>query len=168
MEKLHPQAKWYFRMRFYGIFLFLFLFGFIIGGSWIFMLFKIVGLIPFVTVVGILIILVLGEIFARLSYNNWEYEFTKTELRIQRGIILKNYHSIPYSRVQNVDIRRGILARIFGYSAMSIHTAGYSAPSFGARPGRGAEGYIPAVSVEKAEKIRDFVTKSVSGKSSGL
>ena len=164
MEKLHPGAKWYFRVRFYSMFFFFSFFA-LIGGGAIFFLFE---TIYFVIVGAIVLIIVLGEVFAKLSYDNWGYEFTKTELRIQRGIIFKNYHSVPYSRIQNVDIARGILARAFGYSAVNIHTAGYSAPSFGGSMGRGAEGYIPALSAEKAEKIRDWVTKSVSGRSSGL
>ena len=67
-------------------------------------------------------------------------------------MILKKYISIPYERVQNVDIKRGVFARVFGYSQINIQTAGFSAMP-------GAEAMIPAVSVEEAEITRDFLMK---------
>ena len=114
-----------------------------------------------------------GEIYARMAYNRWMYEFTPTELKIEKGIIWKNYKSIPYNRVQNVEIHRGILARIIGFSTLDIQTAGYSGGyhrggRYGGHMPR-AEGHIPAVSPEAAEKIREFLMKKIRKRSgSGL
>lgn len=162
-EKLHVGARWLFRFRAYGTAL----------AIPIFLLFLVVPLIgaiiqshalTFVLVIFlayIIIFLIISEIYARLSYNNWFYEFTDTNLKLERGIIWKRYSNVPYERVQNVDIRRGIMARIFGFSSVMIQTAGYSMP-VGNRISNSAEGYIPAVSVENAEKIRDFLMKKIS------
>jgi len=109
----------------------------------------VLGLIPF------FVIIPLTEIMIRFSYNNYKYELAKDSLKIEKGVITKTYKSIPYGRIQNVDIHRGILARMLGYSSVSIHTAGYSGPAQYAQ----AEGYIPAVSVKEAEKIRDSIVK---------
>ena len=106
--------------------------------------------------------LVIGEIYARLSYRFWKYEFTHNELKIEKGIIWKAYKSIPYERVQNVDIHRGILARLLGFSSIQIQTAGYSAVYSGRGLSVGSEGYLPAVSMEGAEKIREFLIKKIS------
>jgi putative membrane protein len=123
--------------------------------------------IPFWITVYIGLIIVVGEMYARMAYNRWFYEFTPDQLRFERGIIWKKYTNIPYERIQNVDITRGIIARILGFSTVNIQTAGFSYT-----PNRNAfaEGYIPAVSVEEAEKIREFVIKKVSkkGRSQGL
>ena len=123
--------------------------------------------IPFWITVYIGLIIVVGEMYARMAYNRWFYEFTPDQLIFERGIIWKKYTNIPYERIQNVDITRGIVARILGFSTVNIQTAGFSYT-----PNRNAfaEGYIPAVSVEEAEKIREFVIKKVSkkGRSQGL
>jgi uncharacterized membrane protein YdbT with pleckstrin-like domain len=75
---------------------------------------------------------------------------------------VKVYKSIPYERVQNVDIKRGILARILGFSVLDVQTAGYSG---GYGNGRMLpEGRIPALSVVDAEKYREFVLGKISGK----
>lgn len=114
-----------------------------------------------------LILLVWVEIYARMAYARWFYEFTDNQLRVEKGIIWKRYSNLPYQRVQNVDITRGIIARICGFSSVNIQTAGYSVPVNAG--GRSSEGYIPAVASGEAEKIREFLMKKISKKnSSGL
>lgn len=167
MEKLHPGARWLFRVNFYWFFLIwiIVLFSFSIN-----LIAKGVNMVAFVWVtwllVFVIIFFVIGEIYARLSYRFWGYEFAKNELKIEKGIIWKTYKSIPYERIQNIDINRGIIARIIGFSSLNIQTAGYSAIQTN-RGFQHAEGYIPAVPREEAEKIRDFLIKRI-GKKQGL
>ena len=92
-----------------------------------------------------------------MAYKRWFYEFTKEGLKLERGIIWKRYSNIPYERIQNVDVHRGIIARTFGFSSVIIHTAGYSGQAV-------AEGNIPAVSVQEAEKLRTFVMNKITKK----
>ena len=162
MNKLHPGARWQFRIggyflfgflgMFFGIWIFAFIAGLFLdlaGSSSILpvSLFSIFGYSLFVIIVS--------EIYARMSYNRWFYEFTDDGLRLERGIIWKKYSNIPYERIQNVDVYRGIIARMLGFSSLRIQTAGFSGPA-------GAEGNIPAVEMNKAEKIRSFVMKKIT------
>ncbi|MFH0711925.1 MAG: PH domain-containing protein [archaeon] len=172
MEKLHPGAKWLFRIGGYfgAFFLMMFL-------GWI--LFPIIGFLGVLMfgsdavlsvvligfVVYVILIIIFAEIYARMAYDRWFYEFTSTNLKIERGIIWKKYSNVPYERVQNVDIHRGVIARMCGFSTVAIQTAGFSYSSRGR--GAGAEGSIPAVSIEKAEKIRDFLMKKIGSKHEG-
>ncbi|MEK6823724.1 MAG: PH domain-containing protein [Nanoarchaeota archaeon] len=174
MEKLHSGAKWIFRFRIYSILIFLgflflpFLIIFFIlqklGISLFTSFFENLNFPFFHLFLFLIFIFLLAELFSQLCYNNWKYEFTKKELKIEKGIITKTYKSIPYTRVQNVDIRRGVLARICSFSSLSIQTAGYSYSGARGIP----EGYIPAVSVKRAEEIREFLMKKISGKESKL
>lgn len=167
--QLHPGARWLFRLRVYSgllplLFFFLyfsiafFRFSAISNGGA-----GLAGSIIFLIVL-IFVFVLFGEVYARMAYNRWFYEFTNTELKIEKGIIWKKFKSIPYERVQNVDIRRGILARIFNFSTVEIETAGYS--GFGGARRRNqryeSEGHLPAVPLEAAEKIRDFLMKKIS------
>jgi len=163
MEQLHPGAKWSFRIAGYlsVIVLAFVISGFLAGflaflGLWFFVL----------LIVLIIVFLVLVEIFVQLAYKFWKYEFTKEGLKIERGIIWKTYKSIPYGRVQNVDIRRGIIARILGFSTLDVQTAGYAGFRGKGRPM--AEGHIPAVGVEKAEELREMIIKKIGKRSSGF
>jgi len=170
-KQLHPGAKWSFRFRAYWGFLFLLIFFgwfmipiiFVLGRA--ISIIWLVGFVFFVLYIAIVIAIV--EIYARMAYDRWFYEFTGTNLKIERGIIWKHYSNIPYERVQNVDIHRGILARMLGFSSVMIQTAGFSG-----YPGRGygmmSEGFIPAVSEKEAESIREFLMKRISKRGRGL
>ncbi len=168
MEKLHPGARWLFRVRAYVTLLFLVIF----FSSWAFGFVAVnaltTGSISFLIIPllsGLVLFIILSEVYSRLAYKFWKYELSSRELKIEKGIIFKVYKSIPYERVQNIDIHRGILARIIGFSTLNIQTAGYSYS--GRRGGAFSEGYIPAVSVKDAEKIRTFLIKKI-GKKQGL
>jgi len=92
-----------------------------------------------------------------MSYNRWFYDFNNQGLRTERGIIWKKYVTVPYERIQNVEILRGIIARLFGFSSLQIFTAGYSASLR-------SEGYIPAVSIQEAEEIRNMLMDKIAKK----
>jgi len=168
MKQLHKGAKWMFRIRAYFSLLFILIFPL----SFIFPITMNIpkfldnlGLkISLFSVFMIGITILIGEIYSKLAYKNWKYELTSNELKLERGIIWKKYSTIPFERVQNIDIKRGILARIIGFSTLNIQTAGYH---YTGNSGAISEGYIPAVSVEEAEKIRDFLVKKI-GKRQGL
>src|SRR3990172_4690041 len=102
-------------------------------------------------------------IYARLSWKNYRYEIAPGEFKKESGIIQKKYVSIPYNRIQNVDINRGTLSRVLGLSDLQIQTAGMSGVI-------GAEGRLPGLSRHDAEKLRDELIKkvSLSGRKQGL
>jgi len=165
MEKLHPGARWSFRLGVYSSFIFIFIILLFFGFQWMtgdrsggdgFL-----STVLLILIIAIGIVVILGEIYARMAYNRWLYEFTPHELKLEKGIIFKNYRSVPYERIQNVEIHRGILARMLGFSSLEIHTAGYSGGYQGRRRVH-AEGYIPAVFINKAEHTREFLMKKIS------
>ena len=104
--------------------------------------------------------------WAKLSWHFYRYELRDDGFRKEHGVIWKKYITIPYDRIQNVDIHRGILARLLGLSDLQIQTAGaITAGSYGAF----AEGRLPGIDRALAEEIRDSLVARVRGaKSQGL
>ena len=102
----------------------------------------------------VIVLIVISFIIAYLKYLNYKYILTDTEFKAERGIINKRYISIPYSKIQNVDIKRSLPARILGLSELEIRTAGHN---FSRRDGR-----ISGLSVEDAEKIRGEIMLKVN------
>lgn len=111
--------------------------------------------------IGLIWLFVVPIPFAILSYENYKYELQKDRIYIEKGVIWKKYISIPYERVQNVDILRGPLARMFGLSDLQIQTAGSSTQLM-------VEGRLQGVSVEEANKLREEILSKISGKKQGL
>jgi membrane protein YdbS with pleckstrin-like domain len=162
MKKMHPGALWLFRLQILFplllpvLFISLFMFGAFFSSA----AFKLMFLGP------IALLALLTEVYARMSYNRWLYELKPDSIRIEKGIIWKKYVSIPYARVQNIDIRRGIVARIFGFSSLFIETAGRSAIAYRGYGGRGgnayqSEGYLPALGIKDAEGLRDRIMAKI-------
>lgn len=166
MKKLHPGTKWSFRVGGFIIAIFLSLFGgwFLIPLIYTVMkfVFKINTINPTLVIstiaVSLALLIIFIEVFARLSYNNWRYDFGNSNLKIERGIIWKHYSNIPYERVQNVDIHRGIFARMFGFSTLQVQTAGFSGSPM-------SEGHIPGVSIKEADEVREFLMKKITHRS---
>ena len=55
------------------------------------------------------------------------YELRADDLVIREGIITRREQIVPYNRVQQVDIHRGLLAQVLGLSELRIETAGSAA-----------------------------------------
>ena len=114
--------------------------------------------------------LVLCFVWAKLTYHFYRYELLDNGFRKESGVIYKKYVTVPYDRIQNVDINRGILARILGLSDLNIQTAGASATvsRYGVMGG-GAEGRLPAVSMAVGEQLRDeLIQRARQSKNQGL
>ena len=114
--------------------------------------------------------LIICFVWAKLTYRFYRYELIETGFRKESGVIYKKYVTIPYDRIQNVDIYRGILARLLGLSDLNIQTAGASAVmSRHGAMGIGAEGRLPALSKEIAEQLRDeLIERTRKSKNQGL
>lgn len=102
--------------------------------------------------------------WAKLTCHFYRYELREDGFRKEHGIIWKRYVTIPYDRIQNVDIFRGLIARILGLSDIQVQTAGaITAGSYGAF----AEGRLPGINKEEAEKIRDELVRRARTSRSG-
>jgi len=175
MKQLHPRAIW--------LFFFSRVIGFVFFGVFIaFQGAAVLGIIINNTIKSagnfwttsflswfifiFIISVVVAYIIARLTYHFYRYELTEDGYRAERGIIWKKYITIPYSRIQNVDIYRGILDRLLGLSDLQIHTAGYGAAGASRL---GSEGRLPGLSREDAEALRDeLISRVRQSKNQGL
>ena len=140
MKQLDPKAIWLFFMRYIFITIFLVALFNTFFAYFFFLTTKVdenkVPLGEFLwsgftySIGWTLIFSILGFIFsyiwARLSYNFYRYELHDNGFRKELGVIWKKYVTITYDRIKNVDIYRGIWARLFGLSDLHIQTAGMS------------------------------------------
>lgn len=177
-EKLHnldPKTVWLLFLS-YNIRL-LFYIPFVFGAAFVFTMLKLStdnypgssnDIIKYITAIPGSVLLIylifqigLSYLIAYLTYINWKYGLTADALRIEKGIIWKKYVSVPYERIQNVDILRGILARLLGLSDIYIQTAGQSmGPAFSPF----SEGRLPGLDHVIAENFRDELIRKAKGK----
>ena len=63
------------------------------------------------------------------------------------GILFIEEKAIPISRLQHVDLYRGLLERFFGLTTLIVFTAGTE----------GAHFRLPGLSVNRARELRDII-----------
>ncbi len=165
MKQLDPRALWLFAAQntigtiIFGVIISVSILPLLLienGGSGILVL-----LLCCVVLIGFI---ALGYFWAVLTYNNIKYELTEDGFKKEQGVIFKHYVTIPYDRIQNVDIYRGLVARIIGLSDLHIQTAGFSFT--GQYAGASSEGRLPGLSPQVAEELRDELVKRAKTKRS--
>jgi putative membrane protein len=100
--------------------------------------------------VALLVAAVIGGIMIVMQWLRWRsfrYGVGEREIVIESGILSRNRRSIPFDRVQDVDIERALLARVFGLAKVKIETGA----------GGKDEGVLDSVTVAEADRLRAAV-----------
>ena len=82
-----------------------------------------------------------------LAYARWRFAVDHELLLARYGIFFIEEKAIPISRLQHVDLYRGLLERFFGLTTLIVFTAGTE----------GAHFRLPGLSVNRARELRDFI-----------
>lgn len=81
-----------------------------------------------------------------LLHRRWRYRLAPDALELERGVVVRRLSSVPYGRVQQVDIDRGPIDRLLGLSVARLLTAS-----------SGTDGTVPGLTPEVAESFRQTV-----------
>jgi putative membrane protein len=103
---------------------------------------------------AILLLISLGAMF--LYWNRFVYRVGPGEIRIDSGILTRTHRSIPFDRVQDVDIIQGPVMRLLGLATVKFETGGSG-------PAGTADGLLQVISLERAEQLRALVRAHRSG-----
>lgn len=68
--------------------------------------------------------LVAGGTYGLAYYSRFEYGLGQDAVILVSGVFARRERKIPYRRIQNVDIRQGVLFRVLDLAHVSIETAG--------------------------------------------
>lgn len=128
MEQLHPRAVWWFFIHFILRTIILFFIFLCVALAFLILVERLAVYMgtPQRWSLGMWVILFLflypafGYFWATLTYRSWYYELTENVLRIEKGIIWKRHVSIPYEKIQKVDIRKGLIPRLLKLSNIRI------------------------------------------------
>ncbi|MFX1452073.1 MAG: PH domain-containing protein [Promethearchaeota archaeon] len=102
-------------------------------------------IVALVAVTGPVVVSIISWIYTKKYVKSFTYKLTSSHLEIKQGVFTKNKVTIPYSRVQNINIVNGIFDRIYNIYTVLIETAGISGvQAQGGNIGR-PEGYIPGL-----------------------
>ena len=128
------------------------------GIDWFIMLTNLTVIIPYI------VIALISAWYFSAYFKNFSFLVHEHEIIINHGVFTKIRGTIPYKRIQNINIVNGIFDRMFKTYTVKIETAGHSPVSSGKSRGIAPEGYIPGLKdpyiIEK--KIMEMITRSSS------
>ena len=80
------------------------------------------------------------------------YLVREKDISFQKGLIVFKSTSVPFNRIQHVEVNQGILAKMFKLSTVKIYTAG----------GNASDLSIPGLPVEVANNLKAFLSEKIS------
>lgn len=116
------------------------------------------GVVWLWTIPGVLAILFLiGLALTPRRVRALGYQLRTDDLLFRKGLMFQRFVSVPYGRMQLVDINRGPVARAVGLSELKFVTAAASTAVT-----------IPGLPAEEAEALRDQLVELAETRRAGL
>lgn len=132
------------------------------GKTGVLLLLSVVGIVFEPLIFGPFLVVYILSVYitAVVVRYHYFYEVNSTSFRKEHGVIHKNDVTIPFNRIQNVNITRSLSDRILGLARIDVESAGSSATSRRNVAGGSqtkAEGHLPGVTLQQAEEIHDLL-----------
>lgn len=106
------------------------------------------------TPVVILVLCIIEYIHSKFFYKYFKFYLKEKHFQKECGILYKRFVTIPYDRIQNIDIYQSLIDRFFNLYRISIQTAGNSGHSL-------PEGKIPFIDKEQAWAVRKALLENI-------
>jgi membrane protein YdbS with pleckstrin-like domain len=110
-----------------------------------------------VLLVAVIVITVVALIIAPRRARSIGYQLRDDDLLFRRGIMFQRFVSVPYGRMQLIDINRGPVSRILGLADLKFVTA---AASTGVM--------VPGLPEAEAADLRDRLVELAESRRAGL
>lgn len=101
---------------------------------------------------GITVVIVCSTVITILGFSKKGYLVREKDISFQKGLITYKLTTVPFNRIQHVEVDQGVLAKIFKLSSVKIFTAG----------GNASDLSIPGLSVEVAQNLKAFLSEKIS------
>lgn len=95
--------------------------------------------------------LIVSLIITRLAFPKRGFLIRERDIAYQRGLIRYKLTSIPFNRIQHVELIQTFIAKRMGLATIKVYTAGSSSDDL----------VIPGLPVEAATRIREYLTGKI-------
>jgi hypothetical protein len=105
-----------------------------------------------IIITAIVLLITYSTVITVLGFSRKGYLVRENDVSFKKGLIAYKQTSVPFNRIQHVEVNQGILAKIFKLSSVKIYTAG----------GTSSDLSIPGLPVETAHKLKAFLSEKIS------
>lgn len=132
------------------------IFFFLLAGAFISFLFISDDIIPKTMIITISSIIAILTIYAVtitiLAFPRKGYLLREKDISFKRGLITYKLTTIPFNRIQHIEINQGVLAKLFKLSTVKIFTAG----------GNYSDLSIQGLPEDVAKNLKTFLSEKIS------
>lgn len=100
---------------------------------------------------GIIVVLSLLCALHLWSYMRWGYALRQKDVLYRAGIFTRRVEIVPYRHIQHVQVKEGVLSRIFALVSIEVFTAG-----------SGKSIQIPGIPRGQSTQIQEFISDRIS------
>lgn len=107
----------------------------------------------YVVYIYVLFFVFFGLIFSYLTFSfpKRKYALREKDISYKRGLFVKKITTVPFSRIQHIEIDEKPISRLFGLSSLSVYTAGDSSDDL----------EIKGIQKETALQIKEFISTKI-------
>jgi len=150
--EFNPIDQKYLKILYINILIRTVAYGGLLTGLFFIIIPDIPGFIPWIAAGLFLAIIVYSLIITRLSFSRRGYLIRERDIAYRRGLISFRLTSIPFNRIQHVELIQTVIAKQMGLAKIKVYTAGSSADDL----------VIPGLPLDVAGQIREFLTGKIS------
>jgi uncharacterized protein len=93
--------------------------------------------------VGLVVVAVLAVWYPGARYARWRWRLTPLALELRHGVVVHRHTAVPYFRIQQIDITRGVLERWLDLATLQVTTASASGSAS-----------LPGIAADEAPRVR--------------
>ena len=99
-----------------------------------------------------IVVFSLGVLLNFLGFKKRKYAVREKDISYKSGLFFKKLTTVPFSRVQHIEIDEKPVSRLFGLAALSVYTAGDSSDDL----------VIKGITKERALQIKEFISIKIN------
>lgn len=88
-----------------------------------------------------------------IGFSRRKYTLRDKDVTYKSGVLIKTITTVPFSRIQHVEINEAPISRVFKLAALNVFTAGDSSDDL----------VIKGIKKEEALRIKEFITQQING-----
>jgi len=102
---------------------------------------------------SIFLVFIFTLLMKNIGFKKRKYAVRGKDISYKKGILFRSLTTVPFNRIQHVEIDEGPISRFFGLVSLSVFTAGDSSDDL----------KISGLLKEEAEQIKEFISNKIDG-----
>ncbi len=108
--------------------------------------------VNYIYLILLLAFLVLIIVFG-IGFSRRKYALRDKDVTYKSGVLIKKIITVPFSRIQHVEISEAPISRLFKLASLNVFTAGDSSNDL----------VIKGIKKEESLKIKEFINQQING-----